>query len=64
MPSLGNRRGGGGQRKSVGIKGKLDIVNLEIGERIAVVYAVLAGWQREQCVRFMVLRKKGEAMDV
>jgi hypothetical protein len=56
--------GGGRQRKSVGIEGKLDIINLEKGERIAVVYALLAGWQTEQCIRFMILRKKGKATDV
>ena len=44
---------GGEQQKLVGIEGKLDVINCEKGERIAVLYALLAGWQRVQCIRFM-----------
>ena len=46
-----SQEGGKKQRKSVGIEGKLDVINLEKGERIAL----LMGLQRVQCIRFMIL---------
>jgi hypothetical protein len=55
---LGNPKRGEIQRKSVGIERKLDITSLEKCERIAVVYALLAGLFRHVCVAVIAVEKQ------